>query len=358
MSHATAGLLATIPVLGMGLFALPGARLAARWGTKRAIGGCLGLIAAAGLLRAFAPGATLLLLGTAAIGIGMGACGALLPVAVKERFVRRPGLATGAYTTGIQVGAVSSSLVVVALSANGDWRLALVVLSLSAAAVCVGWLVLDDEGGASPPRAAGRAELAAVLRTPVTWALIAAFALMGTVYYGLIAWMPDAYEEKGWSATSAGGLIAALSFAQVPGALAGAWLGDRVAERRRLLAAAAVVLALGAAGVAALPDAAYLWATLAGLGMGVLFTVVLTLPLDLGAHPTQAGAIAGVMLSGGYTAAALAPVLLGAVRDATGSYGGVLLAVAVAAVVLVAICLLVPKGSGRPTAAPYLGHLG
>ena len=345
MSHAAAGLLATIPVACMGLFALPAAAASARWGTRRAIAACLAAIASAGLLRAAAPSALVVLLLTVPVGIGMGACGALLPVAVKERFAARAAVATGAYTTGIQVGAVTSTLVVVALAGAGSWRLSLAVLSLSAVAVTVAWLALDHDGGAPPPTAPRRAELGAVVRTRAVWVLVAVFALMGMVYYGLVAWLPDAYGERGWSERSAGGLIAALSFAQIPGALGGAWLGRRIPDRRVLLGAAACVLAAGAIGVALVPSAAYVGAVLAGLGMGLLFTAVLTVPLDLGAGPTEAGAIAGVMLTGGYVAAACSPVILGALRDATGSFTGVLDGVAGTAVTLVAVCLLLPRGT-------------
>lgn len=343
MSHAASGLLGTIPVLCMGLFALPAARLAARWGTRRAIGACLATIAVAGLARAAAPTAVVLLLLTVPVGVGMGLCGALLPVAVKERFPRRPALGTSAYATGVQVGAVTSSLAVVGLLALGSWRLALAVLSVAAAAVTVAWLVLDREQRSERTRAAGGAEIAAVLRRPVTWVLVASFGLMGVVYYGLVAWLPDAYQEHGWSEAGADGLIAALSFAQVPGALAGGWLGHRIANRRALLTGAAACWATGAIGFAAVPGLAYAWALLAGLAMGILFTVMLTLPLDLSAQPTEAGAIAGVMLAGGYTIAALAPVLLGAVRDASGSFSAVLVAVAIASSLLVAVLALIPR---------------
>jgi CP family cyanate transporter-like MFS transporter len=351
MSHAAAGLLATIPVACMGLFALPAAAASARWGTRRAIAACLAMIATAGLLRAAAPGALVVLALTVPIGIGMGACGALLPVAVKERFAGRAAVATGAYTTGIQVGSVSSTLVVVALAGAGSWRLSLVVLSLSAVAVTLAWLALDHDGGAAPPPRPGRSELRAVLRSRAVWVLVAIFALMGMVYYGLIAWLPDAYGERGWTERSAGGLIAALSFAQIPGALGGAWLGRRVPDRRVLLGTAAAVLAAGAIGVAFLPSVAYAGAVLAGLGMGLLFTGVLTVPLDLGATPTEAGAIAGVMLTGGYAAAACAPVILGAVRDATGSFTGVLDAVAATGVAVFAVCLLLPRGTHSPASS-------
>ena len=54
ISHAVAGLLGTIPVLCMGLFAPPAAYLAGRLGTRAAIAVCLAGIAGFGLLRAAA----------------------------------------------------------------------------------------------------------------------------------------------------------------------------------------------------------------------------------------------------------------------------------------------------------------
>ena len=104
VSHAVAGLLGTIPVLCMGLFAPPAAYVAGRLGTRAAIAACLAAIAGFGLLRAAAPGAPLVLALTFPFGVGMGFAGALMPVAVKERFAHRPAFASGVYTTGINMG--------------------------------------------------------------------------------------------------------------------------------------------------------------------------------------------------------------------------------------------------------------
>jgi CP family cyanate transporter-like MFS transporter len=305
MSYAVSGLLPTIPVLCMGLFALPAARLAARWGTRHAVAGCLALIAVAGTLRAAAPGAGTLLACTIPIGIGMGLCGALLPVAVKERFARRPAMATGIYTLGIQIGAVGSALAVVALAAAGSWRLALAVLGGSAALVTAAWLALDRAETTGPPRAPRVAELRRVARAPAVWGLMGTFALMTVVYYGLISWLPEAYVEQGWSEASAAGLVALVSFAQIPGSLVVAGLGGRArsADRRVLLRAAG---AAGAVAVAGSPPSRRRVAVgLPGRARDRdAFALLLTLPLDRSAHATQAGAIAAVMLTGGYTSAA------------------------------------------------------
>src|SRR5687768_3713637 len=71
-SHAIVGLLATIPVLCMGLFAPPAAYLAARVGTRAGIAWALALIGVFGVARAVSPGAALLILLTWPVGIGMG----------------------------------------------------------------------------------------------------------------------------------------------------------------------------------------------------------------------------------------------------------------------------------------------
>jgi CP family cyanate transporter-like MFS transporter len=167
---------------------------------------------------------------------------------------------------------------------------------------------------------------------------------MSVIYYGLVAWLPGVFVERGWDDASAGGLLVALSVAQVPAGLVVASLADGV-SRRRLLLATAIVTAAGTLGLATLPDGAWVCAVLVGVGIGALFPLVLTMPLDLASEPAEAGAIAGVVLGAGYSVAASAPVGLGAVRDLTGSFAGALWTLVGAAVLLVAL-LGRPRGPG------------
>ena len=108
-SHALAGLLGTIPVLCMGLFAPVAAYLSARLGTRRAMTIGLALIGIFGILRAIVPSAWLVVLLTWPVGIGMGLGNALAPLAVRETVPERPATGTGVYTTGIQIGSTVSS---------------------------------------------------------------------------------------------------------------------------------------------------------------------------------------------------------------------------------------------------------
>src|SRR4051794_5799446 len=143
VSHAVAGLLGTIPVLCMGLFAPPAPFLSGRIGSRRAVAAALGLIGAFGIARAVVPGAAGVVLLTFPVGVGMGLAGAMLPVAVKERFADRPGFATGIYTTGITIGsAVAAALAVPLAHAAGGWRTPLVLFSAVSAVLAALWLWL------------------------------------------------------------------------------------------------------------------------------------------------------------------------------------------------------------------------
>jgi MFS transporter, CP family, cyanate transporter len=335
VSHAVAGLLGTIPVLCMGLFAPPAAYLAGRLGTRVAIAACLAGIAGFGLLRAAAPGAPLVLTLTFPIGVGMGLAGALLPVAVKERFAHRPAFASGVYTTGINMGsALSSALAVPIAAAFGGWRAAIAVFSAVTILLFIGWIALTppsrERAIGTPPRLPWRRR--------VVWVLVAVFALQSIVYYGLVSWMADSFQERGWSDEAAGALVGVMSVAALPSGLLFPFFADRLGSRRQWLGLTAGVLLVATVGIAALPDAGFVWAALAGVGIGATFPLTLTLPLDVAREPAETGAVVGLMLGAGYTITALGPLALGAARDLTGSFSTslwVLVGVAAAFVVSV-----------------------
>jgi MFS transporter, CP family, cyanate transporter len=338
VSHAVIGLLGTIPVLCMGLFAPPAALVIRRLGTRSAIGASIALIGVAGVVRALVPGAALVVLVTLGVGIGMGVGGAVAPVAIKERF-QRSGSATGIYTTGVQVGsALSSSLAVPLAAALGGWRWSLGTFSVVTCAAAVAWWLLMRR----EPAHARPVEAPPMLpwRRPSAWLLVGIFALMASTYYGLTNWLSDAYVERGWSDSRAGWLIAVLNICAVPGSLVLPWLSDRFGGRRPWLIVTGLLYVVGAFGFVELPGSAWAWSFCAGVASGAMFALVLTLPLDLEHDPRRVGALVGMMLGLGYALGAGSPLVLGAVRDATGSFTSSLWAiVALSATLLVAVAV-------------------
>lgn len=345
-SHAVVGLVSTIPVLCMGLFAPLAGALAGRWGLRLAMAGCLLAIAVAGLGRAAAPGVAVLLALTLPIGIAMAVAGTLLPVAVKSSFAHRPAFASGIGVTGINLGAAVSSAAAVPIASAWDgWRGALAVFSLVTLTICAGWLVLSR--GAWQQRSAARPPRLPV-RRPVVWMIVLAFAMPSVVYYGLVAWISDVYVERGWSETASGAVLAVMGIASVPAALVVPWLADRMGSRRGWMWFACGCMATSTLGFAAIPGGGFVWAVLTGVALGTVFPICLTMCLDVARDPAEAGAAAALMFLAGYPIAALGPLGVGAVRDLAGSFEAGLWALFGVALVLAVVLAPLSPARLRP----------
>ena len=346
-THTLAGVATTIPVLCMGVFALTTPALIARIGTHRTLAGALTLIAGAGLARSASSEAWTFIVLTVAVGIGIGIGGAVLPPIVRALTPDHPVGGTAAYASGLQLGAAASAALAAPIAiAAGGWRGALALISIACLVPLAVWLAarpIEPRAAIGPPLARARLD-------PMALLLALVFGLFGTVYYGLIAWLPDAYVERGWDQAGAGAIVAVLNVGSLIGALSIAPLAARLGYARS--AAAWRSLRDRHVGFATLADGSFLWAAVAGYANGALFPLLLAQPLRLAATPTQVAQFSGLMLGGGYSIAAVGPILLGAVRDRTGSFGFGLLLLAVAAIVLAALILFVNRKRQHPEYAP------
>ena len=94
LSAAKAGLLTTLPVLCLGLFAPTAPMLARRFGAERVVLGIL-LTLAAGIILRSSFGEVGLFLGSLVAGASIGIIGVLLPGIVKRDFASQAGAMTG-----------------------------------------------------------------------------------------------------------------------------------------------------------------------------------------------------------------------------------------------------------------------
>lgn len=321
VSHAAAGLLATIPILCLGLFALPAASLLRRVDVRRAIGSCLVTIAVATILRPLSPAFAAMVILTCVFGVGAGIGGALFPVVVKERFAERPAFGTGAFAFGLNVGAtVGAGLSVPLAQALGGWRWSLGVLALVGAAAVPAWrrLSRDSLGDATPVETIDGLPW----RSLFAWSVTLVFGLQGACFFGLNAWLADALSEQGWTGGSAGAAVSLLNVVAIPGVMLVSLLGGRVVGVAPYLAIAAIGLVVGTAGLALTIQggSAWVWLLLISLSLGSIFALSMTLSVAVTSRPGEAGALVSMQLGVGYIIAAVAPLVLGAARDATGSF--------------------------------------
>jgi CP family cyanate transporter-like MFS transporter len=318
---AIGGLLVTVPVLCMGIVAVPAPRVAARFGATRVISASLATVALIGIARALMPDALAIVVLTIPIGVAIGLGGALLPVVAKERAGWIPMLATGTYVTGFVAGsAISSGLAVPIAEALGSWRAPLVVFGLIAGASGVGWW-LGMRGGA-PSTSSARPRPPLPWRRPVAWLLVAVFASQSMLFFGLSTWLPSTYVETGLDTATAGSLVGLLIAVGLPATIVLSLVGDRLGSRRSWLVGASALTLIAIVGIGVAPEPAALWAILAGIGLGLLFPLALALPLDVSNHPGETAGYVGLMLGVGYLLSGAAPVVLGALRDAFHDFGG------------------------------------
>ncbi|MEA2622931.1 MAG: transporter, family, cyanate transporter [Chloroflexota bacterium] len=320
LSHALAGLMGTIPVLCMGVFAPLAPIVAARVSTTVGMALSLAVIGGFGVLRALSVDGLQLALLTIGVGAGMGLGGALLPLFVKERMGGRPVAGTVAYSSGIQLGAALSAASAVPLALLlGGWRMALAVFSVATLALLLPWLRFARRGRGDSP--APRLALSlAMFRDRRGWLLAVIFGCFGMVYYGLVSWLAGSYVELGWTPEAAGGLVALLNVGSLAGALTAGLVGGRYLGLGRALVVLGIGFAVATAGFPLVPELGPVWAALAGYTNGALFPLLLALPLPLVGSVDRVAGISTVMLGAGYSLAATGPIILGAVRDSTGSF--------------------------------------
>src|SRR4051794_6749636 len=372
-SHAFVGLLTAIPVLCMGVFALVGPSVAAWFGTRGGIALSVSILVASGVLRSFVPGAELVLLATVGVGIGTAVVGPILPMFVRDRMPSRMVGGTSSYAGGTIVGAaVGAALAVPLAEALGGWRGSLLVLSLLGAISVVVWLVVVRprvaaravESREAIPAAAvptpaparvRRLELPRLpIRRPVAWAIAVLFGLQSWLFYGQTAWLASVYIERGWTAQTAAILVSVVSLASL-GAIVLVPAGSRRGLTRRLmLTAAAVSSTVGLAGVALVPGGAFLWAALLGAGLGMTFTLLLQLPIDISRDQREVGGAAAFVLLVGYLLASVAPSALGGVRDATGDFAASIWVLVVVGLAMIPLSWSLTPARLRP---PRLGAL-
>jgi len=340
LSGAAAGLLTTLPVLCLGLFAPMAVRASGRMGTERVVACAVALIVCGTAVRGLA-GAAGLYAGTALAGVGLAVAGALLPSLVKARFPERIGPVTGVYTATLICGALFGGSLTEPLRAGLglSWQAALAAWSLPAVVALVAIAPLARpapvvDGPASP----------LPWRSRTAWLVTVYMGIQSLLFYSALAWLAARYTSLGSDPAEAGLLLGVFTVPQIVAALGMPVLAHRYGDRRPWVALSSGLCVVANAGVALLPTAApWLWATMLGLGVGGLFALALTMIAEHATTPGEAAALSGMAFFVGYLMAALGPVAAGALRDATGGYEVPFLTLAVLSVVTLAIGVLAAR---------------
>ena len=322
LSAAKAGLLTTLPVLCLGLFAPLAPMLARRFGSERVVLGIL-LTLAAGIVLRSAFGEVGLFAGSVVAGASIGIIGVLLPGIVKRDFAKQAGAMTGVYTMALCLGAALAAGSSVPLSQHfgNSWAVGLgfwIVPALVAAAV---WLPQARKGHGLHHVAY---RVRGLLRDPLAWQVTLYMGLQSSLAYIVFGWLPSILIGRGLTPTQAGVVLSGSIMVQLISALTAPWLATRGKDQRvGILVVMALTLG-GLFGCLYAPiDGLWGWAIVLGLGQGGTFSLALTLIVLRSRDAHVAANLSGMAQGFGYTLASLGPFAVGIVHDLTGGWNAV-----------------------------------
>ncbi len=310
LSNTQAGLLTTLPVMMMGVFALSGPWLLRLVGETTGVAAGIVLIALSCAARAYVSTAEALIATAALGGIGIAIIQALMPAFLKGSHPQSAGMLMGLFTTGIMAGAALAAATAAPGAGLFGWQLSLGYAAVPALVALIVWLLLAR-------RTPGR-QVSATLpyRSARAWLLLLFFGIGTGAYTLVLAWLPPFYIELGWTAAKAGYLLGALTVTEVLAGLLVSSLIQRFADRRYPLVWVILLLIAGLACLMVAPVALAAVATVClGLGIGALFPLSLIVAMDHADSPAKAGALLAFVQGGGYLIAASMPLLAGIVRD-------------------------------------------
>ncbi|MBX8487184.1 CynX/NimT family MFS transporter [Pseudomonas cichorii] len=322
LSAARAGLLTTLPVLCLGLFAPLAPRLARRFGSERVVLGIL-LVLAAGILLRSHFGETGLFAGSLLAGASIGIIGVLLPGIVKRDFPKQAGAMTGVYTMALCLGAAIAAGLTVPLTQYFDnrWSVGLGFWMIPAVLAALVWLPQARELHAHHQVAY---RVRGLLRDPLAWQVTLYMGLQSSLAYIVFGWLPSVLIDRGMTPTQAGLLLSGSIIVQLISALSAPWLATRGKDQRLAIVLVMLMTLGGLFGCLYAPlEGLWGWAILLGLGQGGTFSLALALIVLRSRDSHVASNLSGMAQGIGYTIASIGPLAVGVVHDVTGSWDSI-----------------------------------
>ncbi|MGI5188146.1 CynX/NimT family MFS transporter [Promicromonospora sp. CA-289599] len=337
LDQTLAGLLVGIPALCFSVVAPAASTLIARAGPYSAVTVALVGVIAGTLIRSAGtgtPGVVAAFAGTVLLGCAITVGNVVVPVIIARDFPARTALATGLYSSTMNLGSVFATSLTAPFAALVGWRGAVASWSLVAAAALVVWLVTTrrttDPHVTRAPRAPGTSgddeTWSGVVRRPITWALAVAFAAQSFSYFAVTGWLPELLRDLlDLSVTTAGNAAAPFQGLAIAGSvLVPLALAARVPMRGAAAAMGLLWLSLPA-GLLLAPQWWLLWVSLAGIAQGGNFVVIFTIVAQRCRTVAQTRRTVATVQAFGYAVAATAPAVIGAVHAVSGGWTAALL---------------------------------
>ncbi|KWX69759.1 CynX/NimT family MFS transporter [Paenibacillus jilunlii] len=348
ISNTLAGLITTVPLIAFALLSPFVPKLGRRYGVERIMLISLIFLAIGIAVRSLS-GAVTLYVGTAVLGFAITICNVLLPSLIKREFPQQMGTMTGVYSVSMNLcGAIASGISVpLAVGAGLNWQGALGVWGILSVISILFWapqLKAPAKSAAVAGSSAGNKHQVNIWRSPLAWQVTLFMGLQSTIFYVLVAWLPEILKDQGISSSQSGWFLSVLIMASLPFAFIVPVIAGRMTNQRLLVVITTILLLTGTLGL--LYGSIHLvlfWAIILGMGAGFAFGLSMMFFGLRTRSAHQAAELSGMAQSIGYLLAAMGPALIGYLHDATHSWSVPLLILVGAS----ALLCLVGLGAAR-----------
>jgi CP family cyanate transporter-like MFS transporter len=322
LSPFGAGLLTTLPVVCLGLFAPLAPRLARRLGAEKTMLFVLLLLALGTALRGLAPVA-MLFLGTALAGACIAIGNVLLPSLVKRDFPLQGALMTGLYTMALCAGAASAAGLTLPIESalGGALHGALAAWALPAAIVAVIWIPQVVHGTRRVTQ--GSLHVEGLWRDRLAWNVTLFMGFQSALAYSIFGWLVPILRERGLDAVVAGSVVSMSVMIQAMSCLAVPHIAMRAQNQSVINVTLCMVAVIALVGLLFAPlSTVWLWAALQGIGQGGLIAAAMTVIVLRSRDTHVAAHLSSMAQCIGYLLAAIGPLLVGLIRGWSGSFAG------------------------------------
>ena len=325
ISNVLAGFLTTIPLLAFAVVSPFAPRISKRFGIEKTLFYSIILLTLGIILRSLGT-TSLLLFGTAVIGVAISFGNVLVPSFFKLKYPLQIGLLTGIYTVSMNISAAVAVGISnpIAVNTSWGWQGALAASIIITLITLIIWLPLlrgEKVDLSTVSSSSTDQPEVKIWKKPLAWAIAFSMGFQSLIFYCSISWIPEILISQGFSADKAGWLTSVMQMAQIPMTFLIPIIAEKLRSQRSFVYMFTLLYIIGFVGLfLKLTDLTVIWMICIGLATGSSFGIILMLFTLRTKNAYEAAQISGFAQSIGYLLAAVGPVLFGFLHDATGSW--------------------------------------
>ena len=316
------GAITSAPVLCFGFGAFAGPWVVRKLGLHHAMAWILAALLVATALRGTF-GFPALIVSSVVIGLAIAVANVILPTVIRGDYPNLMSQLTVTYTMTMAVSAsLAASLAVPISDLLGGWRWSMAVWAVVILLALIVWFphLRGREPELPQTETAAASERRLVVKSPITWWIVAFFGIQSAGFYVMLNWLPSVLTDAGVSRSDAGSLLGLATIVGVP---VGVLLGPLYRRLKSLSWLAVGLSTLTLTGFCILtfaPGIAAAGAVIAGLGQASTFPVSLYLIGTKAQTPAMTTRLSALAQGWGYLVAALATFGAGFLRDISGAW--------------------------------------